>query len=136
MHNADASRTGNIKLSWALAAYLQKKGYKITHLINPNPLRLPSPPAKGAFPPDVVARGPGDTLALGLALVGEQLNHPETERQLIDYSTRFHKGKGDPVAFYIGIPNDANTVEALKRAFEKVHIDWKRTHIHIVRLTF
>ena len=125
-----------IKLAWALAGYLQAKGYTLTHLINPNPVRLPPPPIKGNTAPDVVAKGKDQHMAIGLALVPEIIPTPQTRDQLIDFSTRFHKDTKQPVEFFIGIEDNQDAVALLKRTFGEVHVDWKNPHIHIVKLTF
>jgi hypothetical protein len=124
------------KLAWALGGYLQAKGYTLTHLVNPNPVRLPPPPAKGNFVPDLLAKDKAGNTVLGIAVTSDGIATQETKGKLIEFSSRFHKETKQPVEFYIGMLNDPDAVTLLKRTFGEVHIDWKVPHIHIVKLTF
>jgi hypothetical protein len=126
--------TLHVKLAWALAGYLERSGYEVTHLLSPNPIKLPAPPPKGTYEPDLLATKPDGVRAIGLAVTDDDLPVHSTYVKLIDFATRYDTQSKRLLEFYVGVPDDDDIVQAVKHFYNEQGVRKDKANIRIVRL--
>jgi hypothetical protein len=133
-HHSEFEVTYRIKLAWALAGYLERLNYEITHLLHPNPVSLPAPTVKGDYAPDLIARDSDNKIAIGLAVDTTNIETHDTRTKLLDFASRYDTRTKLPVEFFIAVPDSDNIVYVIKNYYREQQIDKRKTNIRIVRL--
>ena len=126
--------TFRVKLAWALAGYLERHGYEITHLLSPNPVKLPAPPRKGDYEPDLLASKDDGGRAMGIAVTEEDLLDGETFEKLLEFAARYDTQSKRLLELYVGVPDDDDVVYAIKNYYRDQGVRKDKANIHIVRL--